>query len=412
MPTNGISRVARRFLFCGSSAFGHFHPLMPLAQALKAAGHEIAFFTGSSRQPVIKAAGFEFFPMTGAIATDPAYRLIKTELSKRPLDLASEIYAYPRLFAGLGARVHTSELVQVARQWQPDMLIREAGHYAAPIAAEYLGLPHAVVAFTSAIKGMALFEREVPAQLNPTREAWGLEPTSDRYWLYRYLHLCYAPPSFSTQEIGPEEANELPPNTHFIRPEFFDQSVSQSLPSWLGQLPQQPTIYLTLGTEINKEPELYPRVLQLLIAGLRELPVNLIVTLGHTKDPADFGLQPPNVHIEQYIPQTLLLPHCDLMVMHGGSNTLLEALDLALPVVVVPLIADQFFNAYIVQNTQIGRSVSLAELIPDRIREVAAEVLANPLYKHNLQKLQQEMHALPGQDHAVALIEQIVVDRK
>jgi UDP:flavonoid glycosyltransferase YjiC (YdhE family) len=69
------------------------------------------------------------------------------------------------------------------------------------------------------------------------------------------------------------------------------------------------------------------------------------------------------VHIERYIPQSLLLPHCDLMVMHGGSNSLLAALDSGLPLVVVPLIADQFFNAHIVQAMQLGRVVQRVHVV-------------------------------------------------
>ena len=57
-------------------------------------------------------------------------------------------------------------------------------------------------------------------------------------------------------------------------------------------------MYVTLGTEVNKTPELYPSVLQTITNGLRDLPVNLIVTLGRDKEPVDFGPQPANVHIE------------------------------------------------------------------------------------------------------------------
>ena len=123
-------------------------------------------------------------------------------------------------------------------------------------------------------------------------------------------------------------------------------------------------MYVTLGTEVNKAPELYPSVLRTIINGLRDLPVNLIVTLGRDKDPADFGPQPVNVQIERYIPQSLLLRACDLMVMHGGSNSLLAALDTGLPMVVVPLIADQFFNAHVTQNIRLGQVVQREQLTP------------------------------------------------
>ena len=148
-------------------------------------------------------------------------------------------------------------------------------------------------------------------------------------------------------------------------------------------------------------------MLQTIIAGLRDAPINLIVTLGRDKDPADFGPQPANVHIERYIPQSLLLPHCDLMVMHGGSNSLLAALDVGLPLVVVPLIADQFFNAEVTQRLRLGQVVRTRATDPGRIRAAVDEVLANPLYRQTAARLQAEMHALPDQQYAVALVEQV-----
>src|SRR5437588_5308827 len=108
--------------------------------------------------------------------------------------------------------------------------------------------------------------------------------------------------------------------------------------------------------------------MQTIIEGLRDLPVNLIVTLGRDKDPADFGPQPANVHIERYIPQSLLLPHCDLMVQHGGSSSTLAAIDSGLPMVVIPLIADQFFNAEAAHRLGLAQVIQRAHLTPATIR--------------------------------------------
>jgi Erythromycin biosynthesis protein CIII-like, C-terminal domain len=61
------------------------------------------------------------------------------------------------------------------------------------------------------------------------------------------------------------------------------------------------------------------------------LPVNVIVTVGHGADPDRFGPQPPNVRITDYLPQADLLPHCRLVVSHGGAGTVLGALCHAIP---------------------------------------------------------------------------------
>jgi UDP:flavonoid glycosyltransferase YjiC (YdhE family) len=398
-------------LFSVTGGTGHFHPLAPLARALQQAGHAVAFAAGPSLRPLVEAAGFTALPVGGTLAADPEYQQFKAHQATMPVGLDTELFSYPRLFCGIGARVRTPQLVAIAQTWQPDLLIRETGEYAAVIAAEHLGLPHAAVSFAAAWQALARFERDAAAQLDPIRQHWGLAPDPTLAALYRYLLLIYSPPGFSLQDVGePGPLRPLPPTTHFLRPDVFDQAGEERLPAWITGLPEQPTVYVTLGTEVNKEPDLYPSVMQTIITGLRDLPINLIVTLGRDKDPADFGPQPPNVHIERYIPQSLLLPHCDLMVMHGGSNSLLAALDIALPLVVVPLIADQFFNARIVERLRLGQVVQREELTPARIGAAVAEVLADPVVRQTAGRLQAEMHALPGQPHAVALIERVLAD--
>jgi UDP:flavonoid glycosyltransferase YjiC (YdhE family) len=405
-----MEMIKRRFLFSSTSGYGHFHPLIPLAKALKEAGHSVAFAMSSTRKDLIENEDFAFFTVDRSVKDDPEYRQIREQLKIMPLNLEYELFAYPRLFCGVSTRASMPELLKVVRQWQPDMLIREAGEYSAVIAAEHFGLPHAVVAFTAALEGQAIFEREAAAFLDPVRKQWGLKPDSTLSSLYRYLHLSYSPPAFSLRQVA-DSTGTIPPTTHFIRPQFYDRSLNETLPDWVARMPEQPTVYITLGTEVNKEPEFYPRVLKTIIEGLRMTPFNLIMTVGTDKDPADFGEQPPNVHIEKYIPQSQLLDHCDLMVMHGGSNSLLAAIDREIPAVIVPLIADQFFNASIVQQLQLGQVIQLQELTPMSIQVAVMETLNNPLYRQNLSRLRSEMYSLPDQQHAVELIERLVAEK-
>jgi UDP:flavonoid glycosyltransferase YjiC (YdhE family) len=408
--------MTRRFLFSSTGGYGHIHPLMPLASALKGIGHQIAFVSRASLAPMVEAEGYDYFPVGGDIAGDPEFQQVKAEMAAIPTTFETEMVNYTRLFCGVGPRLRAPDLINIAERWQADMIIREAAEYGSLIAAEKLSLPHATVAFTSALQCMSIFERDAASQLDLTRARWGLAPDPALSALYRYLHLSYAPPTFGTHDVGDidgfRSGTPIAPTTHFIRTELFDNVDNETLPGWIAQLPKQPTVYVTLGTEISKEPEFWPGVMQTIIAGLRDAPINLIVTIGRGQDPALFGLQPANVHIEQYIPQSLLLSKCDLMVMHGGSNSLLAGLEVGLPMVIVPLIADQFFNANIIESMQIGQVVRRAQLTPVGIRAAVDEVLNNPVYRRNTAKLKAEMHALPGIQHAVDLIERVAATRQ
>ena len=97
-------------------------------------------------------------------------------------------------------------------------------------------------------------------------------------------------------------------------------------------------MYFTLGTIFNLESgDLFQHVL----AGLRDLPINLLITVGRHIDPAEFGPQPAHIHLARFIPQTEILPYCDLVVSHGGSGSVMGALVQGLPSVLIPMGADQ-----------------------------------------------------------------------
>jgi UDP:flavonoid glycosyltransferase YjiC (YdhE family) len=96
----------------------------------------------------------------------------------------------------------------------------------------------------------------------------------------------------------------------------------QSEVALAGEPLERLTVYFTLGTVFNTESgDLFSRVL----TGLRELPANIVVTVGKHIDPAEFGPQLPHIRIERFIPQASLLPSCDLVVSHGGSGGVLGA---------------------------------------------------------------------------------------
>src|SRR5262249_48125850 len=133
----------------------------------------------------------------------------------------------------------------------------------------------------------------------------------------------------------------LPETAFSIYPSLPLAQKDQSL-AWLSQLKEEKTVYFTLGTVFNRESgNLFERV----INGLKTLPINLIVTVGKHIDPTEFGEQSPNVKIMQYIPQALLLPHCDLIVSHAGSGSVMGALAHGLPQLLLPMGADQPLNA-------------------------------------------------------------------
>lgn len=372
-------------------AYGEFHPLVPLARALVAAGHEVLLACARSFCPVVEATGFRTAPLgldwsaSKPEQTFPEWQAMTPDEQRR--------FWVGHICPIATAPPMAADILSLAATWKPDVVIRDYYEFGSYIAAECLQVPHVVAGIglgvpLDGLRGLA------GAPLNELRTRYGLPADPALDTLFRHLYLHYLPPTFA-----PVPA--FLPYAFAICPPVFDQSGDEQAPGWLQDLPDRPTVYATLGTVFN-----YARpVFDAILADLRNEPINLIVTVGRDQDPARFGPQPPHVRIERYIPQTLLLPYCDLIITHGGFNTTVAALSFGVPQLFIPISADQPFNAE--RCVEIGTGVLLQpdELQPGQVREAVIHMLNVPQYQAATQRLQTEIHAMPDDHHSVTLIE-------
>lgn len=388
-----------RILFTATAGTGHFHPLVPLAHAAAAAGHEVACAASLSLRPAIEAAGLRFFPAgfdrRGVPLDDlfPAMRLLTGDPLWR--------------FVGAEVRVNTEarrmvpDLLRIAEEWMPDLIVRETAEYGGCVAAEALGIPHASVrsSYTSSSYG----QRHVVADaLDTLRADNALPPDPDGVSPFRYLHLAFEPPGF-----WPDD-EPLAPTYHSLRPVVFDRSGGEGLPPWVASLPPVPTVCATLGTFMNRSTDVFAAILE----GLRDEGINLVLAVGRDIDPARFGPQPQNVHIERYIPLSLLLPHCDLVVHQAGFSTVVTTLLNGLPMVAIPLGADQPQNARSCAALGVGAVIGPGDRTAGAIREAARRVLGEPSYRERAGGVRDAMAALPGPEHAVLLLERLAAEKE
>ena len=123
---------------------------------------------------------------------------------------------------------------------------------------------------------------------------------------------------------------------------------------------------------------------------LGDLPVRVLLTVGRG---LDLGEVPANVHVEQWVPQADVLAHAALVLCHGGSGTTLGALAAGRPLVVVPLFADQPYNAARAGIVGAGVVASV-----DTLRRAVERVLADDSYAAAARRVAEEMRALPPVD--------------
>ena len=115
-----------------------------------------------------------------------------------------------------------------------------------------------------------------------------------------------------------------------------------------------------MGTVFNS-----PEPLRVVLAALADLDVRGLVTVGPKADPSMVGSQPAHVRVERYVPQHRVLEHCEMVVSHAGSGTVLATLTLGLPQLCLPQGADQFLNAAAVASAGAGISLMPGEAAAD-----------------------------------------------
>ncbi|MDH6128771.1 glycosyltransferase [Kitasatospora sp. GP82] len=365
------------FTFIGGS--GHFRPLIPVARAAQAAGHTVAVAGAGGRGSEIAAAGFTAFATSG-----PRRRTETTE--RRTLDTPdpeAEVRQLTEGFARRGARRHAAAVLELARTWKPDVLVRDEVDFGTAIAAESLALPCATVLVLAA--GGFLRKEVVAEPLHELRNEYGLPLDPELAMLERNLVLAPFPPSFRNPRFP------LPADVFSFRQSAVAPSASTS---------RTPTVYFTLGT-VNNTSDLFSRVL----TGLRELPVNVVVTVGDRVDPAELGPLPDRVRVEKFVPQELLLPQCDLVISHGGSGSLVGTLAHGLPSVLLPLGADQPYNAQRCVELGTAQVLDPVTVTPDEVRTTVSAVLADQSYRRAAERIRDEINDLPGPEQTIPLLE-------
>ena len=129
------------------------------------------------------------------------------------------------------------------------------------------------------------------------------------------------------------------------------------------------------------------------------------MTVGRRFDASTLGPVPANVRVEPWIDQARVLDHADLVVCHGGSGTTLAALAAGVPLVIVPLFADQFENARRIAAARAGRVVESqirtggtrsinAAAAPEITRSIE-DVLGDVTYRDRTRAIAAEMTATP-----------------
>jgi UDP:flavonoid glycosyltransferase YjiC (YdhE family) len=370
---------------------GHVRPLFPIAQALVKAGHEVRFATGADSHGRVREAGL--VPLPAGPTVDDAFvssehdpRFAELSLTQRGGATFSQIIAPAKL----------PDLERIVAEWMPDLMVHECTDLAAPIAAAVAGIPAVTQGWgLIPLPGLTVPD---PADVVPLWRARGLKP--DPYsGIFGAVHLHPMPQRLQPNAVVPRG---------YVQPMRLDMKAvaGATLPTWVDDLQSahRPLVYVSLGTHnYFSRPELFRTILD----GLGRLDVEVVATLGTHNALDSPGPQPERIHLEQWLPLPVLLPHCSLVVCHAGSGTLLASLACGLPLVLLPRGADQFENATACARAGVAQVVPPDALTAETIAHAVEHVLTDDSCHHAAARLRSEIEGMPSPISVVPLLEQL-----
>jgi UDP:flavonoid glycosyltransferase YjiC (YdhE family) len=274
-------------------------------------------------------------------------------------------------------------------------VVHEPAALAAPLACLQLGVRNVTHGY-----GLQLPQQYLEDAMGFLGAEWrarGLDVPADG-GLYRHLYLDIVPRSLQSS-VHPTDGQVFHFNPYEPR-SLSGAALPADVHLALESAAPGPRIYVSFGTVFNRSPVMLAAVRAAVRVGAM-----VVVTVGADGDPAPFSQIGGPVCVRRFVDQTALLPHCNLVVSHGGAGTVLGAAAHGVPQLVLPQAADHFRNAQALSSANAGRSLEPDDQTEERISEVMLGALHPDAMAVAAAKLAREMSAMPDATAAARWLE-------
>lgn len=401
------------FAFVAPPLRGHYRPLSNLAAELIARGHQATFLHHPDAAPLVEAEGAGFEPI--GRGAPPVERWT------RPMAKISGLIGLGGMMNGMVrfTDMFCREAPDAIRRIGADALIADQLEAGGGLVAEHLGLPFASIAVTVPINREPGIPppfvgwRFDPGEKGVKRNLGGwrvsdflmrgigdsIERNAGRLGLRsrRRLEDCLSPSLQICQMVPsldfPRKA--LPAGFHYTGPFRGGAPAEFQLPPGDGR----PLVYCTLGTLQGSRAGIFRKVAR----ACAELDLRLLITQGNRGRPK-LGDLPGKPMIYDWVQQEAVLALADLVVCHGGMNSVLEPLAAGLPMVVMPLAFEQSAVAARLEHAGVARALS-RRTSARRLADAIAEVRATPRFRERAEAVRVEIGEAGGAARAADLIE-------
>jgi UDP:flavonoid glycosyltransferase YjiC (YdhE family) len=349
-----------RILFAAAPAYGLLLPIVPLIWSARAAGHEVLLATASEMTEIGSQSGLpvvDVFPDRDVWA-ELMGSIGKPEQEDRDLPAEFQVARRARSPFGMFTLTMTEGTIAAGRDFGADLVVYPSDHGAGALTASALGIPGLEVgnriSWSTRDAGWndraSLFTGGEEL-LGPLRTRLSIPDTTPRL-IARIDPRTPSMGGLSADEIG---AGDVP----WWAMRYVPYNGGAVVPDWAMRPAPRPRIGVTLGTVV---PVLAgTSSLAVVIEALGGMDVEVVLAAGRA-DLTGLGTLPDNVRSVGYLALSAFLPHCSLLVHHGGSGTTAAPLFYGVPQLVLPSFADNPMSAQRVVERGVGLSHDPAAL--------------------------------------------------
>jgi MGT family glycosyltransferase len=418
-----------RVVFFPEGAFGPTNNCVGIARVLRERGHDVTFVVEESFAGTLEAQGFEEALMR--LKPQPEIEEAPGQFWKdfvretapefrKPTIEQLETFILP-VWQELvdGARYVDDRLREIFGELEPDVIVED--NVVAFPAVPASGRPWVRIVSCNPLE---LKDPELPPPFSgyPTNERSRWQEFRARY---RELHeplqtefSAFCEERGAPQLPGLEFIHSSPFLNLYLYPAEADYRRSQPLgPGWQRldscvrevdeafELPpgEGALVYVSLGSLGSADVELMNR----LVGALTDTPHRYVVSTGPQHGLIELA---PNMTGAEFLPQPAILPHVDLVITHGGNNTVTESIHFGRPMIVLPLFWDQHDNAQRVAECGFGVRLPSYAFEDTQLQDAIERLLSapQPLLGETSARLRQR----PGTVRAADAIEQLPPSRR
>lgn len=393
-----------KFLFVVPPFFGHINPSLSIGRTLLEKGHEVAWAGLTEIKAETIPSGGSFFILKESYQKNKEViqDIIKLQ------DKGANLPALEALKLGLQdtyipfAKIMFEELAKLVDTYQPDVIINDCITFAGALVAHVKNIPLATI--TPVTPNTLHDPGTAPKVTKWVHDSIiGLQNSVGISGDEELISSKEVNMFYTSQKLAGYKDGEYPSYMKFIgaltgRPDNtpFDWDRFNKF--------NNPKIYISLGTVlIDIRKEFFSRMIE----ALKDKNITVVAAT----DPSILEKWPDNFIVQSYVPQLKLLKHIDVVIGHGGLNTVCDTYMNGIPMLIIPIAFDQSHTAMLIDQYGCGIRLKYKRMKTKDIEQAVDDLLYNEKYKKAAKEIQQSFIEAGGNKKAAELIESLAYNK-